>query len=329
MINAYLTGLAAMVPSVQLGWGGGTPLGLAVLPVRSELAVNSDDWFDAKQHLAGIKHRYLNNTTRYSVAAALNCLHQGENQAWHGAHEERRGVLLGTAVADYTVRHKVDQIVINGGANALNAVSAPNISANIAATYVAIACRTRAFSTTLTSPFLAGFESLFFAVQALQFQRADAVLSIAAEEALPDAETIPVVPGAVVVNVQKSPGEAKREIAATAWGYQSVDITTPSRNTQHFLDTVAGVLGKGVAESQWVLLHDEAVVSVLTAERWSRWLSQVGFAAENKVEGVFSSPGTVEPMLWAAPWLTLDRPVVLIAIQQCRYLAFFLTNRSH
>lgn len=326
MADAYVIGMAATTPNAHFGWDDGAAAELAIIATEAGAVAQPVDWFDAKRHLAGIKHRYLSETTRYSLGAALHCLRQTGSRIWHGTDEERRGLFLGTAIADYVVRHELDQAVMEAGANALNTVSAPNISANIAAAYLAIACRSRAYATTLTSPFLAGFESLFFGAQALRLQRSDAVLSVAAEEALPEHDEINVLPGAVAFHLAAQPEGARRRIAATAWGHMVQGHSTPPREAQRFIDAISACLGGDIGDARWALLRDYKDLSAQTAERWSGWLAAAGLAQSNRHDDVLRCYGTVEPLLRAAPLLMDNHPVVIVAMQQHRYLAFMLTN---
>ncbi|WP_276266152.1 beta-ketoacyl synthase N-terminal-like domain-containing protein [Cupriavidus basilensis] len=323
MADAFLTALTTLTPRLRSDWlhDAGMPMRLPFpgRPVANLAAM--DPWFDAARDLPGVKHRYLNNTTRYGLAATLACLRMSGNTHWRDADEERRGVYLGTAVADYAVRRQVDQAVLAAGAKALNTVSAPNISANIAAAHLAIASRSRAFATTLPSPLLAGFEGLYLAVQALQMGRIDTALSIAAEETVSDADGAQVMPGAVVLQLHSGHSGGGRRIAATAWGSLD-DPALAARGSTGRLLKQAGAFA-GIA--QLVVLRDASETGAACATCWLRWLNAAGMSTSSRVELAFSSIGAVEPLLWAAYWLTQDRPILLIAIHQRRYLAFLST----
>ena len=322
MTDIHISGLSALAPGAQFVWGGGQAIDAGLL--RLDPAHAADDWFDARQHLAGVKHRYLNDSTRYSIAASSACLRQPAADAWHRCAEEQRGIIVGTAVADYAVRHLADQQVISGGPALLNTVSAPNISANIAAAWVAIACRGRAFATTMTSPFLAGFESLFLAAQSLQAGRSAAVLAIATEEALPDEDTSSELPGAVVVQLQAGPAPGARRIVASAWAARADAPHRLSRSTQRFL-TALTQQSAACDTLQLLVLRDDSAAAAATAGCWGDWLYECGVRPRQTVERVFDGQGTVAPMLWAASWLTQEQPVLLLAIQQRRHLAFLVT----
>lgn len=323
MADVHVSAVVALSPHASFDWRAGDA---AVQPDAVNAAT---DWFDAKHHLTGIRHRYLNDAARYSVAASLRSLCRGESMAWPGAQPEQRGVFLGTAVADYAVRQGVDHAVMAQGFSALNTVSAPNISANIAAAQVAIACQARAFSTTLTSPFLSGFEGLFFAAQSLRLGHATAVMAIAAEESLhADDTSVPVMPGAVLLHLQRACAAGmgnhtgSQGIAASCWGHLNKDATAPAKATQRFLDDVARLLQGSPRQTDLVLMRHHTPLSETTSERWQGWLRNSGLVFDQRRETVFPTVGTVAPMLQAARCLTSPRPVLLLAIHQRRYLAF-------
>lgn len=321
MTDIHISSLSALAPSARFVWGGGAALDATLLDLHP--AADSGNWFDAGQHLAGVKHRYLNDATRYSVAASHACLRQLGGHAWQRCAEEQRGIIVGTAVADYAVRHAVDQQVLAGGPALMNTVAAPNISANIAAAWVAITCRGRAFATTMTSPFLAGFESLYLAVQSLQAGRSEAVLAMATEESLPPDHAGHEVPGAVVLQLQRGPQPGARRVLASAWASHCPGSRQAGYSTQRFLAALARH-GGSRDTLQLLVLRDSSALAAATADCWGDWLYDSGVRPRQTVERVFSGQGTVEPMLWAACWLTQEHPLLLIAIQQRRHLAFLL-----
>lgn len=321
MPEVLVTAMTTLTPRLRSDWMAGTraPMRLPC-PSWSGMA-GGDAWFDATRDLPGIKHRYLNDTTRYGLAATLACVRAPGNGCWNAAEEARRGLYLGTAVADYAVRRQVDHAVLAEGATALNTVFAPNISANIAAAHIAIASRSRAFATTLPSPLLAGFEGLYLAAQALRTGRIDTVLAIAAEEAIPEGDGIEVMPGAVVLQLRAADAATGLRIAATAWGTLDARTGAADRGAHRLLETARACADK----PQLVVLRDASETGAAAVAGWQRWLCAAGLAASSHVEHVFSSIGAVEPLLCAACWLTQDRPVLIIAIHQRRYLAFLST----
>jgi hypothetical protein len=304
MTSARLRAIGALAPGIAIGHAaGGT-------------------WFDAKQMLPGIKHRYLNDTVRYSLAAALRC----RQSAGDEIAADRLGVFLGTAVADFAVRDQFDHAVIADGADALNTVSAPNISANIAAAHVAIACDARAFSTTLTSPFLAGFETLYLGVQALHLGRCEQVLAITAEELLPASADCDVLPGALAVQLAADGGSEVpgRRLLPLCWARHC-----GRSNASTGLAVAVAALPPGLRQdARLVVLRDDSRIAGELALHCVNALQARGNVVGNTKgtteEVVLSGPGALEPMLRAAHWLTVDHPVVLLAIHERRFLAFLI-----
>lgn len=325
MAEIRLNAIAAVAPSAHVDWRGGAALPAQAQSTQRDSA--APPWFDAKQQLPGIKHRYLSDGTRYSLAAALAAMRDEPGDT--PAEDERRGVVFGSSVADYAVRSEFDRIVIEGGADALNTVSAPNISANIAAAHVATACRGRAFSTTLTSPLLAGFEALFLAVQSLRRGRCDEVLSFVAEESLPAGDPTPLMPGAVALRLRagaNAPRHPGRSIAGQAWGYRHAGQIAAPNDVRRFVDAAAALSAPGRAAPHLVVLRDASATAATTAELWRRWLAPAHVAPNDGADILFRSPGSVEPMLHAAHWLTAEHAVVLTAIHHRRYLAFLING---
>ena len=157
MRSVCLSALSTLAPGVSSDWSGGAALTQAsVQPQRPW----RNDWFDARRALPGIRHRYLNDATRFGLAAALRC----RSQVLDDTADEHRGIFVGTSVADHAVRQDFDLATLRDGADGLNTVAAPNMSANIAAAHVAIVCRGRAFSTTLTAAGLGAAQAIVIAV---------------------------------------------------------------------------------------------------------------------------------------------------------------------
>jgi hypothetical protein len=321
MASARIHAIGTIAPGIAFGHAAHAMPRLDLAGVTAPTP-DGGTWFDAKQMLPGIKHRYLNDTVRYSLAAALRC----RQSAGDDIAPERLGVFLGTAVADFAVRDQFDHVVIANGADALNTVSAPNISANIAAAHVAIACHARAFSTTLTSPFLAGFESLYLGVQALRLGQCDQVLAIAAEESLPAGADCQVLPGALALQLATDahPETAGRRLRTLCWARHC----EPSNATTRLIDAVAALPPALRQDARLVVLRDDSPIAselaLHCADAWHAREDVVGNLKGTTEEIVLRGPGALEPMLRAAHWLTVDHPVVLLAIHERRFLAFVI-----
>lgn len=320
MVSARLCSIGAVAPGIALG------LAARALPAL-RLAASAPPprpaaWFDAQQMLPGIKHRYLNDAVRYSLAAALRC----RQSAGEPVPANRLGVFLGTAVADFAVRDQFDRAVIAAGAEGLNTVSAPNISANIAAAHVAIACQARAFSTTLTSPLLAGFESLHLALLALRLGQCEQVLAIAAEESLPASADCAVLPGALAWQLSGDTAGPGRRLRALCWARQR----SASQASSSLADALAALPVAARQGARLVVLRDHSRIAGALARQCARALqgrADLGMhTSATPEEVVLGGPGALEPMLLATHWLTVDHPVILLAIHERRFLAFLIHN---
>lgn len=138
------------------------------------------EWFDANHHLGKRGHKYFSNASRYLLAAA--CRAVGINDTRSEDLKERTGVIIGTNQADYWVRRDVDAIVLRHGANALNAIEAPNTAVNLPASQVAMRFGYTGPNLTLTNPHLAGLEAIYVADRLLRRHRLSAVMSGAVED---------------------------------------------------------------------------------------------------------------------------------------------------
>ncbi len=320
MTSARLRAIGVIAPGIALGHAAHEMPRLDLARITSPIPDTT--WFDAKQLLPGIKHRYLNDTVRYSLAAALRC----RQSAGDDIAADRLGVVLGTTVADFAVRDQFDHAVIADGAEALNTVSAPNISANIAAAHVAIACHARAFSTTLTSPFLAGFESLYLGVQALRLGQCEQLLAIAAEESLPASADCDVLPGALALQLAADAGNETpgRRLRTLCWARHS----GTSNASTSLADAVEALPPALRQDARLVVMRDDSRIAGELALHCASALHARGDVLGNikgtTEEIVLRGPGALEPLLRATHWLTVDSPVVLLAIHERRFLAFLI-----
>ncbi|WP_454757377.1 beta-ketoacyl synthase N-terminal-like domain-containing protein [Cupriavidus campinensis] len=265
------------------------------------LAIVDPDWFDPALWLPGTRHRYLNDTTRYALAAARRC----PDPCTDGrVAPERLALCFGTSVADVSVRHLFDQAVAHGGLDAVSTVSAPNISANIAAAHVAIDCQARALCSTVTSPFLAGFEALMLGIQAIQAGRADQSLVIAAEEAIPDGAGAAILPGAVALRLGGRATENGHCLRPLGWGRVETTGQLPQRLVHALTRTASGFPGP-----------TRFVVPARTPLSWPKGLPPPDILT-------CDDAGALAPLLCALPTLRDDSPFILVAIHEHRYMAF-------
>ncbi|WP_345812292.1 beta-ketoacyl synthase N-terminal-like domain-containing protein [Paraburkholderia sp. PREW-6R] len=317
MNAVHLGAVAAIVPGVVSCWDGAGPWTAPPAVAHREAAI------DVQKHLAGVRHRYFNDTSRFSVAAARSCVGQRPQLAWHALDGTRRGVVVGTTVADYTVRDRLDREVIANGAASINAVFAPNVSSNIASAHVSIDQQARAFTTTLTSPFLAGLESLAVGVLSLRANQADSVLAIAAEAALPPGDSTVITPGAVCVCLQRRPSTSGRAIVDIHAGYHAAGAE--SRLPHSALKFLDAALNSPRAAPGFVVIRDRSAHGKHTADAWLREASSNGRHATAN-ESALDDAGAVAPLLAAMPSFTGDNPVVLLAIYRGRYVAFSIAQ---
>lgn len=306
MRSVCLSGITALAPGVELDWSGASP-------VRAVPAA-ADDWFDAAQRLPGIRHRYLNDATRFSLAAALRC----RRQLPCSTPAEQRGVMVGTSVADQAVRELFDQQSLRSGAEGLNTVAAPNMSANIVAAHLSIACDGRAFSTTLTGAGLAGFEALYLGAQAINHRRCEQVLCVCTEDTSPGAD---VLPGAMAVQLDLDARGAQRGLRGLAWG--RIDGEGPSTAAARFAQAVAALPPEHARDVQLVCVREDSDSARTTVTACEQALARADVrlpALDIRVAGL----GSLLPLLLSLPWLTTDQPVVLLVVYRCRFLAFSL-----
>jgi len=268
------------------------------------------DWFDGAALLPGVKQRYLNDAVRFALAAARQCERVQASTVSAG----QRGLMLGSAGADFSVRAAFDRVVLAEGAAALSSVSAPNISANIAAAHVAMACQARAFATTLSAPLLASLEGLYLGVRALQQGRCAELLLLAAEESLPADSGAVLLPGALALRVGRHAQGAGPSVTALAWG-RCADCP-PSALTQGL-----AALPREL-RARLLLLRDDSALAEASAGLALQACAATPLFSLAAEERVLHRAGALEPLLHALHWLTVSEPVVLLAIQGRRYLAF-------
>lgn len=119
------------------------------------------DWFDAPAHLGKRGYKFLSNASRYLLAAT--CKAMGQTDLRSDELKERTGIVVGTNQADYWVRRDTDQVAREHGAEALNAIEAPNIAVNLPASHVAMRFGYTGPNITLSNHHLAGLEAFYVA----------------------------------------------------------------------------------------------------------------------------------------------------------------------
>lgn len=318
MRSVCLSAISTLAPGIEVDWCGQAPVRQDRLDAHRCGPHGAQDWFDARKSLPGIRHRYLNDATRFGLAAALRC----RQQLPCDTAGEQRGVFVGTSVADHAVREIFDQQSLHSGADGLNTVAAPNMSANIVAAHVAIACRGRAFSTTLTGAGLAGFEALYLGLQAINTQRCEQVLCVCTEDTL---RAGGVLPGALAAQIDLAPRGARRGMRGLAWGRVAggADLSARPGAAQRFAQAVAALPSAHARGAQLVCVVEDSPASRATAVSCMQALAEAGLELPTTDIGAVGM-GSLEPLLLALPWLTADHPVLLLAVYRCRFLAFSL-----
>lgn len=318
MTGIYFGALSVLVPGVASRWDGTHKWDAPSAHIDRHAPI------DTRSHLGGVKHRYFNDTSRFSVAAARLCLGTDTKLAWHGNDEERRGVIVGTTVADYAVRQCVDRDVLANGVGSVNAISAPNVSSNIASAYVSIECHARAFATTLTSPFLAGLESLAVGFLTLRARKADTLLAIGVEEAVPHDDAT-ITPGAVCICLQREPGKSGLAIVDIHCGHHMPGTTHPlGKNASRFL---GAAVQSGALAPEFLLIRDRSAHSANTTHTWLQQAANAGLRATPR-ELQLDDEGAVAPLLAAVPTFTGSNRTVLLAIFRNRYVALSIAQST-
>jgi hypothetical protein len=131
--------------------------------------------------------RYLSAATRFALAAARTALEDAGLWDADPYPPESRGVCLGTNFAVEAVVEDMDRVVLSGGAPALLAIETPNFSANIAASYVSLACRFLAVNLTVTDRFVAGLTAIDLGTSCIRRGRARLVLAGGVDGPIPPA----------------------------------------------------------------------------------------------------------------------------------------------
>lgn len=147
-------------------------------PICEGFTEESDEghWFDPVRYLGKRGHKYLTEPTKYLLASAERALEASKfsTECWT---PERCGVVVGTNFAVEAELEAIDRAVLSEGAQALMPMQAPNFSVNIPASQISIRKSFRAFNITLTTPLIAGMQSIELAARAISTGRADLVLA--------------------------------------------------------------------------------------------------------------------------------------------------------
>ncbi|GGZ35796.1 hypothetical protein GCM10010387_32480 [Streptomyces inusitatus] len=142
-------------------------------------------WFDHRTRLGPRGYKYLPPASQFFLAAAKYALADSDDDpARHAA--ERRGAAVGTNSSAVALHDSMDRTVLEESAAALSPASAPYFSINLFGSRLATEHGLKGFNLTLTTPRVAGLESLETGARAVAAGRASWLLAGATEEALPE-----------------------------------------------------------------------------------------------------------------------------------------------
>lgn len=257
----------------------------------------SDSWFDANHHLGKRGHKYLSNASRYLLAAAGKAV--GSNDERDKSLKDRTGIVVGTNEADYWVRRNVDKIVLSQGANALNAIEAPNTAVNLPASHVAMRFGYTGPNLTLTNPHLAGLESIYVAERLLRRYSLAAVMAGAVEDSL---ESNQANGGAAVLFLENS-REASRPPLATI---EAIDLDFHAHKDRALGEWVIEKLRQKCVQDSavWLISHCTHLAQRMQAELQHR--VPVPVHDLSKFNSIFAAKHTLLPLMQLL-WLIANK----------------------
>lgn len=145
-----------------------------------------EGWFEPERYLGRHGFKYLTPATRYLLAASRLAL--DDARAGEASYpSEARGVVAGTNFGAAAVLDRMDRTIVADGAGALSPAEAPNFSVNIPASHVSMRHCLQAFNISLTTPMVAGLQSLILLRQVIRRGRAAMGLAAATEDRPPPA----------------------------------------------------------------------------------------------------------------------------------------------
>ncbi|MEV4015097.1 beta-ketoacyl synthase N-terminal-like domain-containing protein [Nonomuraea angiospora] len=154
-----------------------------VVPERGEGIHATGPWFDVVEELGPRGYKYLPPASQYLLAAARRAVAGGGGLGHVPAH--RRAAAVGTNGALRSYFDDADRAVTAGHSDDLSPAGAPYFAVNVLSGRLASEHQLKAFSLTLTSPRVAGFEAAETGARALALGRADVLLVAAMEHGLP------------------------------------------------------------------------------------------------------------------------------------------------
>lgn len=154
--------------------------GVGLVRQRAPVA-EGESWFDPVPLLGRRGWKYLTPAARYLLGAARLALEDAALET-ETFPDESMGVAIGTNFAAEPVVARLDEQLIAEGARMLSPAEAPNFSVNIPASGISMRYGMRAFNLTLTSPMVAGLESILVMGAAIRRGRARLGIAGATEQ---------------------------------------------------------------------------------------------------------------------------------------------------
>ena len=243
--DTVVTGAAVTTP-----WGDDPTARIGAWPA---------DWFDVRAQLAPRGYKYLPPACQYLLAAAKRAVDWADLPL----PAVERGVVVGTNRGCARLHADMDHTVITGSADELSPAFAPFFAINVLASRASIEYDCKAFNVTVTSPMVAGLESVQVGARALAAGRATAVL-VGATEAEPDEIVgLPPEAGAAVLLLETRESAARR--GANVLG----DCRTRTAFVPPSDPSVAGPVVKSVRDgwdARVTLFADDSPVADAVAE---------------------------------------------------------------
>ncbi|GAA3735416.1 hypothetical protein GCM10022225_17510 [Plantactinospora mayteni] len=190
-----------------------TGIGVCAPPAEGPAADGA--WFDVRTQLGRRGYKYLPAACQYLLVAGRHALDDAVD-CLDGAAEEDRGVVVGTNNGVAALHDEQDRTVIAEHANELSPVTAPFGAVNVLTSRLSMEHGFKGISLTLTSPLVAGLESVQVGARAFAAGRSTLLLAGAMEQAVPAPEAAAPEEGAVVLVLE--PPEQAEARGATGYG---------------------------------------------------------------------------------------------------------------
>ncbi|NJP96346.1 3-oxoacyl-ACP synthase [Nonomuraea sp. FMUSA5-5] len=310
--DVVVTGVGIVAPGTAppTGRSGGPSAGASSGPSGSAPG-GRESWFDVAAELGPRGYKYLPPASQYLLAAARRAVAAAGGLEHAAPH--RRAAAVGTNGALRAYFDDVDAKVTGGHSDDLSPAGAPYFAVNVLSGRLASEHLLKAFSLTLTSPRVAGFEAVETGARALALGRADVLVAAAMEHGLPHhAPGLPMEQGAVAIVLE--PRARAEERGATVLGtcFARAGFAPPGlAATSEGRRRLAEQVERAVAE---LGAADAEVYQVLDGSPVSRALEAAAGAAGLTVRpAVMAGGGCLAPsLLLARSFVPAERPRLVI-----------------